>query len=108
MRKVVFKKAKDAVLHGRVLKITFKPSNYTLWMILSKEKKKYYLVIPKLFCSCYDFLVNVILRERENKCYHMHAQEIADKEKRYICVEYDDKYFLKVLNKIIESAEKIY
>lgn len=105
---MISRKAEEAVFHGRVFKITFKPSNYTIWMVLSREKRGYYLVIPDLFCSCYDFLINVILREKGKKCYHMYAQEIADKEKKYIHIEYNDRYFIKILNRIIEKAEKVY
>jgi len=51
-----------------------------VYAVLSTDRKRYYIVIPGLYCSCPDFLFSVVLRGNKDKCYHMLAVDLALKE----------------------------
>ncbi|AKG38886.1 MAG: SWIM zinc finger family protein [Infirmifilum sp.] len=51
-----------------------------VYMVESKDRRRSYIVIPGLFCSCEDFLFNAVYREKSKACYHMLAVELAIKE----------------------------
>ena len=81
--KRVEREALRAAREGRVVKIVFEPSGKVLWLVYGRKFRKTYLVIPGLYCSCRDFLVNVFLRGRASECYHLKAREIAEREGLY-------------------------
>ncbi len=39
-----------------------------------------YLLTPKTFCSCKDFEINVVMRNKRKSCYHLVGLELAIKE----------------------------
>lgn len=68
----------DLVLkHQNALKYVFLPSGNEIWVIMGKTDE--YLVIPGLYCSCYDFYFNAILRKKDICCYHVIAQILCEK-----------------------------
>jgi len=75
------KKAIEAVNKGRVKKYVFLPSGRVTWIVVGREKD--YWVIPRLYCSCDDFYINVISRRSASFCYHLLAQAIAEKTGKY-------------------------
>ena len=81
--KRIEREALRAVREGRVIKVVFEPSGRTFWLVYGRKFKRTYLVIPRLYCSCRDFLVNVFLRGRASECYHMRARDIAEREGLY-------------------------
>jgi predicted nucleic acid-binding Zn finger protein len=46
-------------------------------------RKRDYWVIPRLYCSCDDFYINVISRKSTPLCYHLLAQAIAERTGKY-------------------------
>ncbi|MHC1601327.1 MAG: hypothetical protein ACXQTI_00430 [Candidatus Nezhaarchaeales archaeon] len=75
------KKAFEAVNEGRVKKYVLKPSGRVIWIVVGKRRD--YWVIPKLYCSCDDFYINVISRRKRVLCYHLLAQALAEKMGKY-------------------------
>jgi predicted nucleic acid-binding Zn finger protein len=75
------KKAIDAVDRGRVKKYVFVPSGRVTWIVVGRKRD--YWVIPRLYCSCDDFYINVISRKSTPLCYHLLAQAIAERTGRY-------------------------
>lgn len=69
-------KALNVVKEKRIKKYKFTPSNREVWVVVGKEKE--YLVIPRLFCSCTDFHINVTLRRKYSFCHHLLAQALAE------------------------------
>ncbi|MDI9619733.1 MAG: hypothetical protein QFX33_02805 [Candidatus Nezhaarchaeota archaeon] len=74
-------KAVEAVRQGRVKKYVFRPSGKTTWIVVGKKRD--YWVIPRLYCSCNDFYINVISRRKSVVCYHIIAQALAEKTCSY-------------------------
>ncbi|MDI9643768.1 MAG: hypothetical protein QFX35_00950 [Candidatus Verstraetearchaeota archaeon] len=89
-------KALEAVESGAVKKYVFKPSMRTVWIVVGKERE--YQVIPKLYCQCDDFYINVVIRRKATACYHLIAQEIAESQGKYEKYNATDTDFLR-LNK---------
>jgi len=75
------KKAIEVVNRGRVKKYVFVPSGRVTWIVVGRRKD--YWVIPRLYCSCDDFYINVISRGSAPLCYHLLAQAIAERTGRY-------------------------
>ncbi|MDH5815968.1 MAG: hypothetical protein QE164_04195 [Candidatus Nezhaarchaeota archaeon] len=75
------KKALETVNKGRVKKYIFRPSGRVIWIVVGKGRD--YWVIPKLYCSCDDFYINVISRRKSPLCYHLLAQALAEKTGNY-------------------------
>lgn len=46
-------------------------------------KKETYIVIPKIYCSCIDFLINVVERKNVLSCYHLVSQVLAEVYGKY-------------------------
>lgn len=75
------KKAVEVVNKGRVKKYIFRPSGRVVWIVVGKKRD--YWIIPKLYCSCDDFYINVISRRKSSICYHLLAQALAEKIGNY-------------------------
>jgi len=75
------RKAIEAVNQGRVKKYVFIPSGRVYWVVVGRGRD--YWVIPGRYCSCDDFFINVVARSKVKECYHLKAQEIAEREGKY-------------------------
>ncbi len=86
-----FWKALKAVTDGLIKKYVFTPSNRVEWIIVGKKRD--YLIVSELYCSCQDFYINVVLRKNAEICYHLLARRLAEALDCFeeIRVE-DDKY----------------
>ncbi len=71
-----FVRALRAVEEGRVMKHQFQPSETTRWTVLGKRRE--YLVIPRVFCTCRSFYHSVVVDREVDMCYHLLAQRIAE------------------------------
>ena len=61
---------------SEIVKVVFKPSNRVIWMKLGTEKD--YLIYPREYCSCMDFFLQSILKNRKYYCKHLIAQGIVE------------------------------
>ena len=75
------KKAIETVNRGKVKKYVFVPSGRVTWIVVGRRRD--YWVIPRLYCSCDDFYINVISKRSASLCYHLLAQAIAEKLGKY-------------------------
>ncbi|WEU40879.1 MAG: SWIM zinc finger family protein [Candidatus Odinarchaeum yellowstonii] len=71
-----FWKALKAVVDGLIKKYVFTPSNRVEWIIIGKKRD--YLIVSELYCSCQDFYMNVVLRKNAVICYHLLARRLAE------------------------------
>jgi predicted nucleic acid-binding Zn finger protein len=89
-----FKTAED----GKVTMYHFHPSDTTTWIV--RGRKRQYMVIPDVYCTCRSFYQDVVISRETDMCYHMLAQKIAqlrnlqgvcestDSERRQLYVEW--------------------
>ncbi len=78
---------------GHVKKYTFKPSKREVWIVVGRTRD--YQVIPRLYCMCDDFYLNVVIRRSDPLCYHMLAQILAETTHKFDEIsESDEKYAL--------------
>lgn len=80
-----FVRALRAVEEGRVTKHRFHPSETTRWIVLGKRRE--YLVIPRVFCTCRSFYHSVVMNREVDMCYHLLAQRIAEIRDQYETIE---------------------
>ncbi|MEM4518880.1 MAG: hypothetical protein QXD94_00355 [Sulfolobales archaeon] len=67
-------RVKEALYEKRVFRLVC--SGKYLWVFSSRDRD--YLIIPKIYCSCVDFELNVIVRGSKKYCYHLITQYIAE------------------------------
>ncbi len=67
-------RVRESLHERRVLKLVC--GNTYFWIFNSKERD--YLIIPKIYCGCMDFELNVIVRGSKKYCYHLITQRIAE------------------------------
>jgi predicted nucleic acid-binding Zn finger protein len=61
---------------SEIVKVVFKPSNRIVWMKLGTDKD--YVIYPRVYCSCMDFFLQGIVKNRKYYCKHLIAQGIAE------------------------------
>jgi predicted nucleic acid-binding Zn finger protein len=83
-----FVRALRAVEEGRVLEYLFNPSETTKWIVRGKRRE--YLVIPGVFCTCRSFYHSVVIEREVQMCYHLLAQAIAETRNQQRRVESTD------------------
>jgi len=93
----------EAAKNGRIVKLTVNDENF--WFFVGSKSVHY--LIPRIYCTCRDFNINVVSKRKYNSCYHLIAQVIAETlglEKNIKC-----KYttILKILSEIIDKEESI-
>lgn len=71
-------KLASALKNRRLILISRNPE---LWVYMGRTRD--YLVIPRTYCSCRDFLVNTVGRMKPRPCYHLVAQVLAEKNNLY-------------------------
>ncbi|MEL9997075.1 MAG: hypothetical protein QXH99_01040 [Sulfolobales archaeon] len=67
-------KVREALHDKRIIKLS--SDEVVIWVFYGKERD--YLIIPKIYCSCMDFELNVIFRGVKKSCYHIITQHIAE------------------------------
>lgn len=80
-----FVRALRAVEEGRVAKHRFQPSQTTRWIVRGKRRE--YLVVPRVFCTCRSFYHSVVVDREANMCYHLLAQRIAEIRDQHKTIE---------------------
>lgn len=73
-------RVKEAIFENRIVKVEAKDESIH-WFFLGKTGT--YIVIPKTFCSCVDFEINVVERKKIPTCYHLVAQVVAEVYDKY-------------------------
>ncbi len=63
--------------------------------------EKDYIVVPCRFCSCYDFLLTVLIRRRRCACYHVIGLEIARLWGALLDVRVEDRELVEVLEEVL-------
>ncbi len=78
---------------GHVKKYTFRPSKREVWIVVGRTRD--YQVVPRLYCMCDDFYLNVVIRRSDPLCYHMLAQMLAEATHKFDEIrERDEKHDL--------------
>ena len=90
-------KAVKLVKEKGIMKYQFIPSRITRWVVSGQGKE--YLVIERNFCSCRDFLFNVLYRREISTCYHLLARELAEQVNEFEEIEISDELYLEYMNK---------
>ncbi len=65
-------KALAAANEGRIIRISVNPE-----IVIFVGEKQDYVIVPQNYCSCKDYLLNVVIRRRRRSCYHILAYCIA-------------------------------
>ena len=66
-----------------------------------------YLLIPKLFCTCKDFELNVVIRRSKGTCYHLVALELALKSNSFRELRVDDGTLNDIMYEVLFSGRSV-
>ena len=76
-----FVRALRSVEENRVMRYHFRPSDTVTWIVRGKRRE--YLVIPEIYCTCRSFYQDVVISRESKMCYHLLAQRIAETRNQY-------------------------
>jgi len=62
-----------------------------------------HMVLPRIYCSCADFSINVVSRCLKHFCVHLAAVELAERKKLYKEKYLDSGEFSKIAASILEG-----
>ena len=86
---------------SEIVKVVFHPSNRQVWMKLGTDKD--YILYPHTFCSCMDFFLQGILKNRNYYCKHLIAQgivEVLSKHQDIEVIERDENFRERVSQRL--------
>jgi len=86
------------VIKRGITKYRYKPSNRTIWTAIGQNDE--YLIHPKMYCSCKDFHMNVVIERKRNFCKHILAQIICEALDNYQQVELEDYEFKNLIEEL--------
>ena len=66
-----------------------------------------YLLIPKLFCTCKDFELNVVIRRTKGTCYHLIALELALKSNSFRELRVNDDVLNDIMYEILFGGRSV-
>jgi len=96
-----FFKGFDAVKEGKVKKYVFEPSGIEFWIVVGKKAE---YIIFDYYCSCTDFLMNVVLRGSIDACYHLIARYLAEALGEYEVFRVPDRRIMDFMRDWKEEA----
>ncbi len=67
-----------------------------------------HMVLPRIYCSCTDFSINVVSRCLKPFCVHLAAVELAERKKLYKEIYLDIEEFSKIVASILEGEVSPY
>ena len=72
-----------------------------VWFYVSPRRD--HLIVPRTYCSCKDFIINVMSRKKKQVCRHLIIQYIGNIKKMYRTIIIPDlDTFLKIINEILD------
>ncbi len=87
----------EILLSKRIYRIRFGDHNFYVY----RSGREDYLIIPRVLCTCPDFLMNVIMRRRKGSCIHLKALEIAIKKSYFKEIVFDKERFERALYSLV-------
>lgn len=70
-----------------------------VWVYMSTGRD--YLIVPKVFCSCENFLIEVI-GGRRSYCKHLYYQQISELLLNYKEVSIKEEFFYRIIKEILD------
>lgn len=97
-------KAVELVRLRRIIKLVSK-SGRVIYIALGTTGD--YLLIPRLFCTCKDFELNVVIRKVKGTCYHLIALELALRSNSFRELSVDDETLNDIIYELIFSGRSV-
>ena len=97
-------KALELVRLRRIIKLVSK-SGKILYIALGTTGD--YLLIPRLFCTCKDFELNVVIRRTKGTCYHLIALELALRSNSFRELRVDDETLNDIMYEVLFSGKSV-
>lgn len=82
-------RALEAVAERRVVRLYCRKDGGIVELYAFCGRERSYMMIPREFCGCKDFEMNVVLRGLRGACYHLVALELAASRSRLRVIEVD-------------------
>ncbi|MEM4527857.1 MAG: SWIM zinc finger family protein [Desulfurococcaceae archaeon] len=92
----------NSVYGFRFVKIIIGHGNKEYWVYMGPRSD--YLIIPRTFCSCKDFIIRVIALKQTHFCKHLMGVEMAIRMKKFRVIEMKIEDLMKIINEIMKSG----
>lgn len=63
--------------------------------------KRDHVIIPRVFCSCKDFIIHVMSEKKRRYCIHLLAERVLEDKKYYRSITIDINTLHKIINEIM-------
>lgn len=94
-------KALEALRERRLVRLFCRRGGELAELYVFYGKDRNYIMIPRTFCSCKDFELNVVSRRLRATCYHLVSLELAISQNKVRVMEVDcdtlENIFLELL-----------
>jgi predicted nucleic acid-binding Zn finger protein len=91
----------DRVIEALASRRFIKVKCGSLVIHIFKGIKRDHIVSPCRICTCEDFIVNYIGKNRSTPCYHVVGFRVAEKHNKLVEIEVDYKTLSKILEEIV-------
>ncbi len=91
----------EILLSKRIYRIKYGELSFYVY----RSGREDYVIIPRIMCTCPDFIMNVIMRRKRSSCIHLRALEIAIKKNYFREIVLDKEKFEKVLYSAVLSGK---
>jgi len=101
--RLISSKAREAVYLKMLIKIIVKNhvEQKEYWIFHGRERD--YIIIPKVLCTCKDFLIHVVPKQIKRTCYHLEAQALAEQTGKYRTLYLDEQTTNTILIEILKN-----
>lgn len=69
----------EILLSGRLYRLRHGSETYFIF----RGGERDYLIIPRVMCTCKDFIINVVLKKKRSSCLHLRSVEIATRRSSF-------------------------
>ena len=95
------------VIERGITKIIYNPSKRIIWIAIGENRQKKikkikkieYLIYPQIYCSCFNFYMAVVKKNR-GFCKHIIAQLICEVLGNYTVKELEDVNFKRLIKEL--------
>ncbi len=99
-----FDRALKLVEDGHIKRYAFEPSKREVWIVVGRTRD--YQVLPRLYCMCDDFYLNVVIRRSDPACYHILAQMLGEATHKFDKIEEPDEKYDVFMNEWANPTEE--
>uniref|UniRef100_A0A7C2VBQ4 SWIM-type domain-containing protein n=1 Tax=Ignisphaera aggregans TaxID=334771 RepID=A0A7C2VBQ4_9CREN len=91
----------DKVVEALASRRFVRVSSGTLILNVFRGQQRDHLVVPCMFCTCEDYVLNYLERSRNTPCYHVIGFKIAETRGKLVRIDVDPGTLAQIVEEIM-------